>query len=356
MSKDRVVVAMSGGVDSSVAAALLKEKRVDVVGLTMKLWGEGGNRCCSSDDTEDARRVARQLNIPHYVVPMEEPFRRNVVDYFVSEYTKGRTPNPCAICNPTIKFGDLLQKALALSARFLATGHYAIVTYDPDKDRHLLRRGKERGKDQSYFLARLSQEALRRTLFPVGTFPKAKIRELAERFGLPVAGKTESQEVCFIPDGRVAEFIEKRAAKPFNPGPIVDSKNRSLGFHRGIGRYTIGQRKGLGIAVGKPIYVTKIDAETNTVTVGEEEELYRKKFTATDPNWISVSNPTEPLRVKARIRYKHRSDWATVIPLKNGKLEVRFDKPQRAITPGQLAVFYEGDVVVGSAWIDEVSD
>ena len=355
MSKDRIVVAMSGGVDSSVAAAFLKEKGYDVVGLTMKLWGEE-NRCCSHDDVKDARLVARHLGIPHYIVSLNESFKRNVVDYFVSEYLRGRTPNPCAVCNPTIKFGDLLQKAAALGARFLATGHYAIVTYDSDRQRYVLRRGKERGKDQSYFLARLSQESLSRTLFPVGSYPKKKIRELAERFGLPIAHKTESQEVCFIPDGNVAKFIEKQEGKEIASGPIVDKTGQTLGNHKGIIGYTIGQRKGLGIAMGRPVYVTKIDAETNTVTVGEPEELYRKKFIATDPHWISVPNLKESIKVKARIRYKHRPALAALSPLGNGKVEIRFDRPQRAITPGQLAVFYEGDVVVGSAWIDEVSD
>jgi len=355
MSKDRVVVAMSGGVDSSVAAAFLKEKKYDVVGLTMNLSG-GSSRCCSREDVEDARRVSRHIGIPHYVLSLEESFKKKVIDYFVAEYLRGRTPNPCVVCNRTIKFGDLLQKAKALGARFLATGHYAIVTYSPERERYLLRQGRERGKDQSYFLARLSQEALSWALFPVGSFPKAKIRKLAENFGLPVANKTESQEVCFIPDGKVAEFIEEQTGKQFAPGPIMDETGQVLGTHRGIIGYTIGQRKGLGISVGKPVYVTKIDAETNTVFVGEPEKLYHKRFTATDPNWISMSELKEPIRVKVKIRYKHKPNWATVTPLNNGKVETEFESPQRAITPGQLAVFYDGDIVVGSAWIDRVLD
>lgn len=353
MSEDRVVVAMSGGVDSSVAAAFLKEKGYDVVGMTMKLWGEE-NRCCSPEDVEDARCVARKLGIPHYVVSVKESFRKSVVDYFVSEYEKGRTPNPCAVCNPRIKFGELLQKAMALGARFLATGHYAIVTYDSEREKFYLRRGKERGKDQSYFLARLSQHSLEQTLFPVGNFPKVKIRKLAERFGLPVAGKMESQEVCFVPKGDVTGFIEKQRGKVFPEGPILDEEGHFVGTHRGIIGYTIGQRKRLGIAVGRPVYVTKIDADTNTIFIGEENELYRKGFTATDAHWISVPEFVEPIRVKVRIRYKHRPDWAVVTPRENRKVEVTFDKPQRAITPGQLAVFYDGDFVLGSAWIDRV--
>jgi len=355
MSENRVIVAMSGGVDSSVAAAFLKEKGYDVVGLTMKFWGRD-NRCCSEEDLKDARQVARHLGIPHYIVSLNESFKKNVVDYFVSEYINGRTPNPCAVCNPTIKFGDLLKKARELNAPYLATGHYAISTYDSNSGRYRLRRAKERGKDQSYFLARLSQDSLSRSLFPVGSFPKAKIRKLAQRFNLPVAEKPESQEVCFIPDGDVAGFIEKQTGKKFSSGPIVDGEGRIMGTHRGIIGYTIGQRKGLGIAVGKPIYVTKINAETNTVVVGDPAELYGRRFIASDTHWISVPEVTESIRVKTRIRYKHRPARAELIPLKNGKVEVRFSSPQRAITPGQLAVYYDGDVVVGSAWIDRVVD
>ena len=355
MSKDRVVVAMSGGVDSSVAAAFLKEKGYDVIGITMKL-GDRNNRCCSYQDVQDARSVARHLGIPHYVISLHAPFKKHVVDYFVSEYVRGRTPNPCAVCNPTIKFGALLRKALSLNARLLATGHYARVTHDQASGRYILYRGKERDKDQSYFLARLSQESLRHTLFPVGNFPKAKIRQLAERFGLFVSSKTESQEVCFIPDGDVAGFIEHQQGESFPMGPIVDGSGRVMGTHRGIIGYTIGQRKGLGIAAGKPVYVTRIDAGSNTIVVGDWGDLYRKKFIGRDPHWISVSGLTEPLRVKTRIRYKHRPAWSELAPLEDDSVSVRFEKAQRAITPGQLAVFYDGDAVLGSAWIDEVVD
>lgn len=355
MRKKRVVVAMSGGVDSSVAAAFLKEKGHDVVGVTMKFWGND-NRCCSDDDLKDARRVARLLGIPHYNVSLQESFKKNVVDYFVSEYRKGRTPNPCAVCNPSIKFGDLLKKADELDAGFLATGHYAVIGYDPEKKRFLLKRGKERGKDQSYFLARLSQESLSRTLFPIGNFPKSKIRMLARRFGLPVANKADSQEVCFIPDGNITGFIQRRQRTPSPKGPIIDREGKILGFHEGIIGYTIGQRKGLGIAVGRPVYVTKIDADTNTIVIGDESDLYHKRFTASDPHWISVTGISKPIRVKVRIRYRHRPAWASVKPIGKQKVQIEFERPQRAITPGQLAVFYDGDIVVGSAWIDEILD
>ncbi len=353
MCRDRVVVAMSGGVDSSVAAAFLKEKGYDVIGITMKL-GDRNNRCCSDQDVQDARSVSRHLGIPHHVVSFRTPFKKQVVDYFVSEYVRGRTPNPCAVCNPTIKFGELLKKALSLNARLLATGHYARVIHDRESGRYALYRGKERGKDQSYFLARLSQESLRHALFPVGNFPKAKIRQLAQRFGLLVSSKTESQEVCFIPDGDVAGFIEHQQGASFPVGSIVDGSGRVMGKHRGVIGYTIGQRKGLGIAAGKPVYVTRIDAGSNTVVVGDWEDLYHKEFIARDPHWISTSGLTEPLRVKTKIRYKHRPAWSDLTPLDSDSVRVRFEKAQRAITPGQLAVFYDGDAVLGSAWIDEV--
>ena len=353
MDKQRVVVAMSGGVDSSVAAAFLKEKGYDVIGLTMKLWGEN-NRCCSEKDIRDARTVANHLNIPHYTISLNDSFQKHVVNYFISEYEKGRTPNPCAVCNPAIKFGDLLKKALELKAQFIATGHYAINTYDKSRDRYLLKRGKERGKDQSYFLARLSQEALKHVLFPIGSFPKNKIRKLASRFGLPVAMKTESQEICFIPDGQIVEFIARSTGKPLDSGPIVNQSGEHLGSHPGIIGYTIGQRKGLGISTGEPLYVTKIEAETNTIVVGDDHMLYHDRFTATDPHWISITDLKKPIRVKTRIRYKHRPVWSLVSPVGKDRISIRFETPQRAITPGQLAVFYEGDIVVGSAWIEQV--
>jgi tRNA-specific 2-thiouridylase len=353
MCSRRVVVAMSGGVDSSVAAAFLKEKGYDVIGMTMKLWGKE-NRCCSDEDVQDAKRVAHLLGIPHYIVSFNDTFKSHIVDYFVSEYIRGKTPNPCAVCNPVIKFGKLLEKADALKAPFLATGHYAGVNQDRRTGRVFFRRGQDRGKDQSYFLARLSQKALSRALFPIGNFPKAKIRQLAQRFGLPVASKTESQEVCFIPDGNVAGFIDQQRGEKAAAGPIVDAEGTVLGMHKGITGYTIGQRKGLGIAAGKPVYVIKIDKELNTVVVGEDWDLYQKKFIVKDPNWISLADLKEPIRARVRIRYKHRPQWAIVSPINSNTLEITFEKSQRAITPGQLAVFYNRDTVIGSAWIDTI--
>jgi tRNA-specific 2-thiouridylase len=331
----------------------LAHKGYDVFGLTMELTGRE-SRCCSADDIGDARSVAQKLGIRHYVIPLREAFQKHVIDYFVREYLRGRTPNPCAVCNPSVKFGLLLEKAVELGAKTFATGHFAILRRNEENGRVLLCRARERGKDQSYFLARLPQEALGRTLFPIGNFRKSKIRELAARFGLPVAQKTESMDACFLPDTDLIEFIEKEAGTPMVPGPVKDPGGRTLGSHRGIAGYTIGQRKGLGVAAGVPVYVHRIDADLNTLEVGPEEMLYSLAFSASRPNWIAVETPGKKLRAKVRIRYKHRPAWAWVEPVGKNRVGVRFDSPQRAVTPGQLAVFYDGDVVLGSAWIDEV--
>ena len=355
MSKERVVVAMSGGVDSSVAAAILKKKGYDVIGITMRFWNEE-NRCCRTQDLEDAKHISHLLKIPHYTVSFDKPFKKQVVDYFVKEYCRGRTPNPCAVCNPVIKFGKLLEKTTELNARYLATGHYAIISHHKETERYILRRGKERGKDQSYFLARLPQNILNRILFPVGTYPKNKIRQLAERLNLPVAKKKESQEVCFIPDGNLSNFIREFTGKSFEQGEIIDQSGTVFGTHQGIIGYTIGQRKGLGIATGKPVYVTKINPANNTIIIGPDENLYHKTFTATGIHWFLPKEPRIPIQIKARIRYTHRPKSAQITPLGNNSVKVTFKKSQRAITPGQLAVFYDHDIVVGSAWIDQVVD
>jgi len=348
-----VVAAMSGGVDSSMAAALLKKKGYEVIGLTMRLSASEG-RCCSDKDMVDARRVAKLLGIPHYVVEVHVPFKEKVVDYFVEEYQLGRTPNPCAVCNPEIKFGVLWERARSLGAASLATGHYAVIRRHPETGKFLLMRGRDKGKDQSYFLARLSRDALGRTLFPVGPYPKPKIRLLAEQMGLPVASKSESQEACFVPEAGVAPFIESERGRPGEPGPMIDESGRELGVHKGLFAYTIGQRKGLGIALGKPAYVVRIDADKNAIVIGGEDALYHRVFIATKPNWISVENPPGAFRAGIQIRYRHRPAQGLVTPKENGGLEIAFDRPQRAITPGQLAVFYDKETVIGSAWIDRV--
>jgi tRNA-specific 2-thiouridylase len=353
MSEQRVVVALSGGVDSSVAAALCIEKGYKVVGLTMQLW-EKERGYGSLKDVADAKMVTRILNIPHHVVSLKEPFEQDVIDYFISEYKKGRTPNPCAVCNPKIKFGVLMEKAKKLGAELLATGHYAKIKYDNRGQRYILGRGNEHNKDQSYFLARLSQEALSQTLFPIGGCSKVKIRKLAQRFGLPVAEKKESQEVCFIPDGDVADFIERNEAQPFPPGPIKDLEGEIVGEHQGIVRYTIGQRKGLGIATGQRRYVTRIDQSSNTIIIGDDRALYHHRFEVIDPNWVSVSDRQGSFNAKVKIRYKHKPAQARITPLSEERLEIKFNQPQRAITPGQLAVFYQKEQVIGSAWIEQV--
>ncbi len=342
---------MSGGVDSSVAAAMMKNEGFEVVGLTMQL-GSCDSRCCSEQDVRDARRVARFLDIPHYVVSFRERFRRDVIDYFIEEYERGRTPNPCAVCNPKIKFGVLLDKALSLGARYIVTGHYAGSVFDNDSGRWLLKQGKDRNKDQSYFLARLTQEQLSRSLFPAGKYPKPRIRQMAEDLQLPVAQKTESQEVCFVPDTGVAAFIENERGRPPDPGPVIDTAGNRLGTHAGITGVTIGQRKGIGVAVGRPVYVTRIDAEANTVTVGDDPDLFGKALTVSGLNWIAVSTLDSPLEVRTRIRYRHRAAVSVIEKSGPDQVRVTFKTAQRAISPGQLAVFYDGDSVIGSGWID----
>jgi tRNA-specific 2-thiouridylase len=349
---ERLAVAMSGGVDSSVAAALVKRRGFDVVGLTMSL-NSTDSRCCSEQDVTDARRVAQVLGIPHYVVSFQDSFRNSVIDYFIEEYVAGRTPNPCAVCNPKIKFGVLWDKAKSLGASLIVTGHYANVRKDPDTGRWLLLKGKQKGKDQSYFLSRLSQDQLSRAVFEIGRFSKTRVRELAESMHLPVAQKSESQDACFIPETGVAEFIRSVRGTHIHHGKILGIDGTELGNHTGIIGYTIGQRKGLGIALGRPAYVTEINAEENTITVGHERDLLHHALIASDPVWISIPCLEHPIQVMTRIRYRHRAALSTIEMTRDGKIHVRFEKAQRAITPGQLAVFYDGDAVIGSAWIEK---
>jgi tRNA-specific 2-thiouridylase len=355
---------MSGGVDSSVAAALLKERGYDVTGITMNLFflpgelcrSEELRSCCGRKALEDAHRVAIQMGIPHFVVDLRREFEAAVIADFVREYGRGRTPNPCIRCNERIKFGLLLERAKRLGAGLIATGHHARVVRDSAVGRYLLKKGKDRAKDQSYFLYRLSQAQLARVLMPVGDFTKTEVREMARRRGLPVAEKRESQETCFAPLGDYPGFLAGRAPRAFRPGPIEDLDGRILGSHKGIGNYTIGQRRGLGISGPRPLYVVAIDATRNAIVVGDERDLHRKKLLASQVRLICGKRIEEPVMVKAKIRYKHQGEKARVIPVSARRVRVEFDRPQRAITPGQSVVFYRRDVVVGGGIIDRSLD
>ncbi|MFH1647029.1 MAG: tRNA 2-thiouridine(34) synthase MnmA [Chloroflexota bacterium] len=351
----RVVVAMSGGVDSSVAAALLKEEGHEVIGVTMQLWprdtenGRGSKGCCGLEAIDDARRVAYKLGIPHYVMDFREVFARRVIDEFGREYRTGRTPNPCVLCNRRIKFDVLRERARELGADFIATGHHARV--ESDGGTCLLKKGADARKDQSYFLGQLSREQLRHAMFPVGRLTKARVREIAAGLGLAVAEKPESQEICFVPDDDYAVFLRDYLTQDAQPGPIVDGRGNRLGEHKGIASYTIGQRRGLGIAAGEPRYVTAIRPETSTVVVGTKEETYGTGLVAGDLAWLAIDPPEQPIEVKARVRYRHPEAEATVSPLGNDEVYVKFAEPQMAITPGQAVVFYDGDTVIGGGTI-----
>ncbi|MGD2295789.1 MAG: tRNA 2-thiouridine(34) synthase MnmA [Candidatus Aminicenantes bacterium] len=360
MKKKRVVAAMSGGVDSSVAAALLLERGYDVVGVTMNLFSlpkeycrdKTVKSCCGWGAAEDAQHVAVKLGISHYVVDMREEFEKMVISNFCAEYERGRTPNPCIRCNESIKFDDLMKRADKLNADYIATGHHAHIVYDPEKKRYLLKKGKDRDKDQSYFLYTLTQRQLARTLMPIGPFTKKDIRKKAENLGLPVAQSPESQEICFVPDNDYSRFLEEKIPQAFRPGPIVDMRGKLLGHHKGIIHFTVGQRRGMGIAASHPLYVLKIDAESNTVVAGPDQLLYRREFVASRLNIISQPALDKTVRVKAKIRYKHKEAEAVLKQDGKDRVRVLFIKPQRAITPGQAVVFYDGETVVGGGIID----
>ena len=356
---ERVVVGMSGGVDSSVAAALLVEQGYDVVGVTLRVWpwrepGDPVKRfgsCCSVESVDDARHVARTLGIPHYLLNSEAEFARAVIDPFVDAYRVGRTPIPCVACNRDLKFGSLLGRARAWDAAAVATGHYARVTRDAATGRHLLWRGRDPRKDQSYFLWPLTQEQLAAARFPVGGLAKTEVRAHARRLGLVTAEKPESQEICFIPDNDYRGFLRRRDATMFRPGPIVDTGGAVLGTHAGLAAYTVGQRKGLGLASGRALHVIDLDPETNAVTVGDPAALERTRLVAHDVNFIAHDGPAAPLRVEARIRHNHTPAPAAVRAIGGGAAEVVFETPQRAVTPGQSVVWYQGDCVVGGGVI-----
>ena len=386
-----IAVAMSGGVDSSTVAAMLRAEGHNVVGLTMQLWnqrrlaGREGmpeqvqGRCCSIDDVYDARRVAEDLGIPYYVVNHEERFERDVVRPFIGEYLSGRTPIPCSLCNNHLKFDQLLITARQIGADMLATGHYARCEFSPERNRWLLRRAADPAKDQTYFLFGLTQEQLSRTLFPLGHMNKPQVRELAREHHLALAEKPDSQEICFVPGGDYKRFIDAYLAEqgeqlPDTSGELVTTDGRVLGHHEGIHNFTVGQRKGLGVATGSPLYVININGAEGKVTVGGNDDLLSRTLIARDLNWIAIESleaeltrrsggPQAPspaienangLRVFAKIRHRHEPAPAMLEPAANGEVRVTFDEPQRAITPGQAVVFYDGDLVVGGGWIAEV--
>jgi tRNA-specific 2-thiouridylase len=359
MAKKRVVVAMSGGVDSSTAAWLLKEQGYDVIGATMCIGtsgrdDEGACRCCGPSDIEDARRVALQVGIPFYVFHLREEFEKEIIDYFCEEYRKGRTPNPCILCNEKMKFGLFLKKALELGVDCMATGHYARVQFDEGRGQYLLKKGLDRRKDQSYVLFSLSQDQFRYILFPLGEYRKEEVRQRAFEIGLRVHDKPESQEVCFIHETSYHSFIKERLRESIEPGPIMDLDGNVLGRHKGIAFYTIGQRRGLRLAKGKPLYVISIDQATNALIVAEEREVYRDTFVVNSVNWINSRKEAVPFPAQVKIRYNHPGSEAVIAPKGKGELEIKFKTPQKAITPGQAAVFYDGETLIGGGWIEEV--
>lgn len=354
--KEKVVLAMSGGVDSSVAAAILLEQGYEVIGVTMQIWPSAENEereggCCSLSAVHDARRVADRLGIPFYVMNFKDLFEEKVINYFTQEYLEGRTPNPCIACNRHVKFGSFLHKAIALEADYIATGHYAKIEYNPNNNRYLLKRAVDQDKDQTYALYGFTQDQLAKTLLPLGEFTKPQIRQKAAELGLAVANKPDSQEICFVTDDNYKNFLEERVGKEIKPGPFLNTKGEVIGKHSGIAYYTIGQRKGLGLALGYPAYVVAIDKTKNAVVIGTSEEVFSDSLLAVDNNFISIEKLTEPMEVQAKIRYAAPPAPAVIEPYDTDKVLVKFKNEQRAITPGQAVVYYQGDVIVGGGTI-----
>jgi tRNA-specific 2-thiouridylase len=354
--KTRVIVGLSGGVDSSTAAALLLEQGYEVIGITLKLWPQdcvarAEDKCCGPQAVADARAVCHRLGIPFYLVDEAEEFRQQVIRYFAEEYKAGRTPNPCVLCNEKLKFGTLLERARKLGAAYVATGHYARLEHDPVAGRYLLKRGRDPRRDQSYFLFSLRQEQLAHSLFPLGELLKTETREAARARALKTAHKEESMEICFVPDNDYGGFLKKAGLVAPHRGEVVDRAGRVLGHHEGIEFYTVGQRRGLRLAAPGPWYVVDLDPERNRVVVGSAPELLRDEFRLERCNWIPFAEPPPEFEATAKIRYNHPGTPATVTPLPDGGARVKLHEPQRAVTPGQACVFYDGDLVLGGGWI-----
>lgn len=356
----KALIAMSGGVDSSVAAFLTKSEGYDCVGCTMKLYHNEdigvskAHTCCSLDDIEDARAVAYRLGMPYYVFNFSDSFREKVMEKFVRSYEAGLTPNPCIDCNRYMKFDKLYERAKILGCDYVVTGHYARIV--EENGRFVLKKALDLSKDQSYVLYSMTQEQLAHTLFPLGSLPKTEVRQIAEEQGFSNARKPDSQDICFVPDGDYKGFMERYTEKSYPVGDFLDENGKVVGHHNGAVGFTVGQRKGLGLAMGTPVYVTGKSMENNTVSVGGERLLYKKRLIASDMNWIAFDTPCATFRAKAKTRYRQAEQPATVTVAKDGKIEIEFDEPQRAITPGQAVVLYEGDTVIGGGTITEVAD